>query len=398
MSTGIIQLYTTQHPIHTRWSKRGVGIVMFVKDNAKRSYFYRFYCANESKIIWEQELYNEMELHFPKDFLITFEGHDNLVALNFTVPEEAKHFYDQSQMILSRKTTRKSRPRSTVNTAPTLPLSVAAPDEENMYEEISSQRVTLRKHNNPPPPPMGEQNLKELFGKNRVQVKKIGGLSKQEISGPANFVHVAHVGFSKENGIDSHGQADVIQGFLQKCGLVDAYKNDRSTKAFIDDFIESKKVIETITNEKVGKTTNRPKHPPQLPQRKNTTRNNTGSRRPGADAVRGPPMPTIPAPILSDNQKTQYEGNKSKPNGAQAGPPPPTPPPPPNPPPAPQPPPINTDTMPTQQKPKYQPPVEDNRSMLMDSIRQGATLKVKLLWKLNKQNLQLFYDLFCNYL
>lgn len=74
MSTSVIQLYTTDPPAHSHWIKKSSGILCFIKDNSRRSYFLHVYCTSTHQLIWEQEIYNTMEINKTKPFLVTFEG------------------------------------------------------------------------------------------------------------------------------------------------------------------------------------------------------------------------------------------------------------------------------------------------------------------------------------
>lgn len=74
MVTCVIQLYYTQPPSHSQWIKKDTGVLCFVKDNVKKNYFFRFFCLKRNSLIWEQELYNDMEYIVSTEFLHTFEG------------------------------------------------------------------------------------------------------------------------------------------------------------------------------------------------------------------------------------------------------------------------------------------------------------------------------------
>lgn len=130
---------------------------------------------------------------------------------------------------------------------------------------------------------------------------------------------------------------------------------------FIDSFIENFKSEEE----------NKPK-PPVLPQRKHTMKQ-TGM---APNILKSPPMPKIPAPILSQSIATPIK----EPARGAVGPPAPPPPPPPPPPiqrqsiPAIPVPPQRSGNAPIAPQPQQQ--QDDPRSALMDSIKKGATLKV----------------------
>lgn len=64
----------TQSPAHASWVKKWTGALCFIKDNIRKSYFYRLYCLKANRLVWEQELYDKIEVTKPRPFLIVFEA------------------------------------------------------------------------------------------------------------------------------------------------------------------------------------------------------------------------------------------------------------------------------------------------------------------------------------
>lgn len=62
LATAIIQLYLSQKPDHSRWTKYQTGIICFVKDFSRKSYFFRLFSLNASQS-WEQEMYSTFSYH-----------------------------------------------------------------------------------------------------------------------------------------------------------------------------------------------------------------------------------------------------------------------------------------------------------------------------------------------
>lgn len=103
MCTSVVQLFSTEPPYHSQWLKRYTGALCFVKDSHKRSYYCRLYCLMRNELVWEQEIYDNIKLQILQPYLIVFEGHDNLIAFNFAVDEEADEFYRTfSNVIVNR--------------------------------------------------------------------------------------------------------------------------------------------------------------------------------------------------------------------------------------------------------------------------------------------------------
>lgn len=78
MVTCIVQLYCTQPPSHSQWIKKDTGVLCFVKDNSKKNYFFRLYCLKRGAMVWEHEIYNDMEYNASTEFLHCFEGEVSL--------------------------------------------------------------------------------------------------------------------------------------------------------------------------------------------------------------------------------------------------------------------------------------------------------------------------------
>lgn len=64
----------TQSPAHASWMKKWTGALCFIKDNIRKSYFFRLYCLKANRMVWEQEIYNGIEVTKPRPFLMVFEG------------------------------------------------------------------------------------------------------------------------------------------------------------------------------------------------------------------------------------------------------------------------------------------------------------------------------------
>lgn len=70
----VAQVFQTEGPTHSRWMKKHTGALCFIKDNSKRSYFCRMFCLMRHEMIWEQEMYDTIDIHQTRPYLLTFEG------------------------------------------------------------------------------------------------------------------------------------------------------------------------------------------------------------------------------------------------------------------------------------------------------------------------------------
>lgn len=74
LATAVVQLFSTDGPAHNQWFKRDTGILCLIKDNQRKSYFFRIYCMQRRAMIWEHEVYTQIEYKNPRPFLHTFEA------------------------------------------------------------------------------------------------------------------------------------------------------------------------------------------------------------------------------------------------------------------------------------------------------------------------------------
>nr|CAD7406369.1 unnamed protein product [Timema cristinae] len=89
LATAVVQLFLTDPPDHSAWRRRDSGVLCLVKDNQRRSYFFRLFCLSRRQMVWEHEVYNTMDYKSPKPFLHTFEAEECIAAFNFAQEEEA---------------------------------------------------------------------------------------------------------------------------------------------------------------------------------------------------------------------------------------------------------------------------------------------------------------------
>ncbi|KAK2564995.1 Actin nucleation-promoting factor WAS, partial [Acropora cervicornis] len=74
LATSVAQLYIAPPESRTRWKKKLTGVICFVKDSNKHSYFLRMYSLATKSLEWEQELYNQFHYNASPPYFHTFEG------------------------------------------------------------------------------------------------------------------------------------------------------------------------------------------------------------------------------------------------------------------------------------------------------------------------------------
>ncbi|XP_059163971.1 actin nucleation-promoting factor WAS-like isoform X2 [Physella acuta] len=358
LATGVVQLYLAEQADRNRWSKIHCGVACFVKDSSKRSFFFRLYDIKKQKLLWEQELYSQLVYKAPRDYFHTFEGDNCQVGLNFSSEDEAVKFkkvvQDKIAIRQKRKLQRKQRMSASMSgntSAPTTPVPL--PPRNNMSPIVSPQpvfvhSVELSKVNN------SVQNVDK--NKKNQENKKDGKrkLTKADIGTPSNFIHVTHLGWDPDKGLQLDQLNPEMQAVFKSLNI-DANSNiDKDTLEFIQEFVENNGGLEAVRNEirsgriqTVSHTDNRKQSnnlPPSLPSRENhplpappraaapsppsapLPPPPRPSGQPGRSAPPPPPgrnMPPLPA------TPQQSHSRQPPPPPPTGGPPPPPPPPPP---------------------------------------------------------------------
>ncbi|EDW16420.2 neural Wiskott-Aldrich syndrome protein [Drosophila mojavensis] len=427
LNTAVVQIYKTEGNAHSHWKKRHTGVICFVKDSAIRSYFLRAYCLIKNELIWEHEIYDGMQVVKSRPFLLTFEGSDGNVGLNFISEDECDSFFRTIDTTIETRNRKRQEKRnrqkpqqaphapmpSSIQTARQPSMQGRSPMQTTASTTVDSGPVQLRNNKissvtltaAPAPAHAPTKNfLSSNFGLSGSGGKdKKRRVTKADISQPTNFVHISHVGWDADKGFDltGHESDEMLVKFFAKAGVSESQLNDRDTRAFIYDFIQSNNVLASVKQEETESPTEpTPTEPPPVPSRHHPHHSQNGNQRsappppparqpppplpttvPGAS--RAPPPPSRPPPITTAPPPPPPPATVCPPAAAPPPPPPPAPPvaaPPPPPPPPPMAPPempIIASTQTSAQAGKVAPPAPetDNRNALMDAIRKGTALK-----------------------
>ncbi|CAH1983230.1 unnamed protein product [Acanthoscelides obtectus] len=404
LSTAVVQLYQTQSPYHSQWVKKNTGVLCFIKDNTKRNFFFRLYCLKRNSKVWEHEMYNDMEYIEGTPFFHIFEGNDSLVAFNFASVEEARDLkYVVHQKVLARKRREEKHNRQQNTHSQTLPSPKA-------HVQDVGQNFAFKKTLDP----VAKRN------------KRRRNITKADIGCPSDFKHVSHISWNSTFGFDIDTEDESLKTFFKKAGVSEHQLRDKHTRAYIYDFIEKEGVREALSNTSMAPTaTSKPTTPaqdvtpPAVPPRGSTGSNyqqhhhNRGGSGgctaahfrnappppvPGGKAPPPPvpggnkPAPAPPPPVPPSNrqppQRPQAPPPSKRPppipstapptaNQAPPAPAPPAPPPPPPGVPPPPPPPPADDAPPPPLPSSLPPPMNSGglSSELMQSIRNGTTLR-----------------------
>lgn len=108
LATATIQLWLSQKPLHNNWSKGCSGIICFVKDYTKKSYFFRLYTLAPSQV-WEQEMYTPFSYNQLTKNFHYFPADDCNAGFNFSFEDEAEKFYNTVINKIMSKTKKTNR-------------------------------------------------------------------------------------------------------------------------------------------------------------------------------------------------------------------------------------------------------------------------------------------------
>lgn len=416
LAAGIIQLYLTEPPLHRDWIKKSTGIITLIRDNPRRSFFLRLYCLQRKAMLWEHEVYNSMEYKAPISYFHTFEAEDCMAAFNFASETEAITLRNILLGKLNAKRLRRQE-RKAKEAQPGGMLSWKNQTSASSFAvtsgspgNLSNGATTVGVNRSASSSSMYKTKKK----KNEQDLKR--KLTKDDISLPSNFRHVAHLGWDVNNkGLELDSVDSELQQFFNNAGVSEHELQDKGTRKFIYDFIERNggmsAVQEDIRPLANIKTANQPpalpqrqEYPPPVPAR--TIPHQTRSAPPlppNRLSVSSSPSPSMPvslppitvSPNAVSNAPSMHRTLPSRPpppNISTVLPtlPPPPPPPPPTPPSrinlnisVPPPPPPLPDTNNTNSltintnatNNNNEESIIDLRPMLMESIRSGTTLR-----------------------
>ncbi|KAM9326939.1 actin nucleation-promoting factor WAS [Gastrophryne carolinensis] len=386
----VVQLLLAQSG--SQWVKHCCGVVCLVKDNPRRSYFIRVYDITEEKLVWEQEIYQELSYHISRPYFHTFTADDCQAGLNFANEDEADVFHS----IVIEKIQKRQHRQEKRQTGP------PPPGSDERRSALPLPPTPGQQSNGPPSPhqPFPSPNLSMAAvniqnpditsaryralptpsdkSKSKKGKKKF---SKADIGAPSGFKHVGHIGWDPNNGFDVNALDPELRNLFSKAGISDAQLKDAETSKLIYDFIEQHGGVEAVKQElRMGDSVTPPPPPPPsrsgpLPPPPAQGRGRSAPLPP--PPTRGSTAPPPPPPTRSIPPPPPSSSPRAPPpprGGGSGGPPPPPPPPPP---PAPQPqlgggplPP----PPPSSGSPVSQPPTPSGRGALLDQIRQGKQL------------------------
>ncbi|XP_037540722.1 WASP actin nucleation promoting factor b [Nematolebias whitei] len=248
MASAVAQLLMALPHSPSVWKLQHTGVVCFVKDNPQRSYFIRMFDLKSERLVWEQELYNQIVYNTPLLYFHTFAANDCQVGLNFTDQQEADDFYKAVTEKIDQRHNRQEKkhrppPTSDRGSLPPLPPEKAPPGSPGTFHmttvDIQNPDIQSSRYRSMPSPTV--PSVASSKGKKDKKNNKKGlKLSKADIGAPSGFKHVSHVGWDPNN-LDP----DLFK-ILSKAGVAEADLRDEETSQMIYNAIEEHGGMEAI--------------------------------------------------------------------------------------------------------------------------------------------------------
>nr|CAD7200978.1 unnamed protein product [Timema douglasi] len=209
LATAVVQLFLTDPPDHSAWRRRDSGVLCLVKDNQRRSYFFRLFCLSRRQMVWEHEVYNTMDYKSPKPFLHTFEAEECIAAFNFAQEEEAivlRNILLQKLEAKKRRSERRSRSSLQSQHSVTAPHHQVAPQQTHSTSHAVNGSLTSS--------PRKQHHTRNKDKKDKDSKRK---LTKADIGLPQDFRHVTHIGWDPNRGFDVNNVDDPeLMKFFEK--------------------------------------------------------------------------------------------------------------------------------------------------------------------------------------
>uniref|UniRef100_G3PF33 WASP actin nucleation promoting factor a n=1 Tax=Gasterosteus aculeatus aculeatus TaxID=481459 RepID=G3PF33_GASAC len=253
-ATAVAQLFMALPHSPSAWSLQHTGVLCFIKDSFQRSYFIRMFDLKTGRMVWEQEIYNQMLYSSPQKYFHTFPADDCQVGLNFSAQQEAEAFQDAVEEKINQRQSRqgqkekKQRPlppsdRASLPPPPPEKASLGSPGSFQMSTvEIPNPDIQSSRYRSMPSP-TASLSLTGKGKKNKKKDKKAPKFSKADIGAPSGFKHVSHVGWDPNN-IDPD-----LLNLLSQAGIGEDEMKDEKTSQLILNVIEQSGGMEAVKRE-----------------------------------------------------------------------------------------------------------------------------------------------------
>ncbi|CAF0704550.1 unnamed protein product [Brachionus calyciflorus] len=300
-----VQLWFSEKPNHKNWSKAYTGIICFVKDFSKKSYFFRLYNL-QPRQLWEQEMYTPFSYITISRNFHYFAADDCNAGLNFANEAEANKFANSVTEKIRLKSIKKKNSTDRNQENNVIQQNQNSPGGVNRLV-LAAQPVTLNAYPQINPQVNKQNSDQSKFG--TLKNKKNKKIDKSQISGPTGFRVVTHVGLSNVGNNFEFKSSSSEDSTSQQMKEILASLNlpvNKKTTQFVNNYIQAHGGMELFDQELKKQKNHAPTvQPPAYP-----------SQPPQPPRVQNQPPPPRPPP-----------GQPNRTNNTINAPPPPPPPP-----------------------------------------------------------------------
>ncbi|XP_060583241.1 actin nucleation-promoting factor WASL-like [Ruditapes philippinarum] len=211
LATTTAELHVATSDERNKWEKQFSGVVCFVKDWNKRSFFIRFYDEKEKSLVWEDDMKQTRGLQITtNDNILAITAAGNKIV--FLDDHEGDNFEKVLMEKLNARRNRRNRIRTSAGTG------------------------TYNESENTP-------SLKKSSDKSKRK------LTLEDIGKPTNVRHNQHIGWNPDTGLHFNDLDPDMRSLFEKIGITDQDRVDNETMKFIYDFVENHGGTEAFARE-----------------------------------------------------------------------------------------------------------------------------------------------------
>ncbi|CAG5104900.1 Oidioi.mRNA.OKI2018_I69.chr1.g1652.t1.cds [Oikopleura dioica] len=253
------------------WAKVAVGALVIVKDSRRRGYFLSLYSLlqHDSKPLWEEEIYDDMNIQMTRNFFLQFSGRDCQMGINFADESEAQVALEIIKEKAAKFKARKATGLvvKTINEPPHVSSNMGN-SSSYFSQSVSSGQL----HHG------SQQSLDSGIdtSTSNMRGKKKGKLTKLDISGPVenSFKHLNGVNIGPDGRMKKIGndQEEVVRllremNFANERDINEMMKNDQQRKQ-IYQFIDEKGGLESVQRKHRAQSVKQPAPQVEIVNRK----------------------------------------------------------------------------------------------------------------------------------
>eukprot|EP00127_Corallochytrium_limacisporum_P007394 Clim_evm13s250 gene=Clim_evmTU13s250 len=218
------------------------GVLCWVKDFTLRSFVIRFADLRSGQIVFEQEVYPEMDYEITENLFHQFSSDDCVIGLAFLNESEASRYGKTVLRMVQKWATNAANEGRDVNEFPIFrkngggPTAARAAGGAAALSSLPIKTVNKNLSTSASSVKSKGKDKKKKKKDKKDKKGKGGGLSAGDISGPSNFQHVKHIG--REYNQDDWKGLENWKDVFVKAGLKAEDMNNPETRQFAERFVQ----------------------------------------------------------------------------------------------------------------------------------------------------------------